>query len=254
MIDDFEREQAALYALDALPADEAAKFRDLVRQNPDLADLVAAYESAGALLAETAPPLAPPPELRGRILAAVTKTPIAAAEVETASRSGTSGRVIPWGIAAALAIATGVLWMQNQRLDEKNVALAGQAAAVPSLEHELAALKKRNALAEMQVATLTSKLDGSYLASIAWDNSAQEGILKVRRLPAAERGKDYQLWVIDPNNAVPVSAGVFTVANDGSATIRFSPAQPVSSASAFAVSLEKSGGAPAPAGPIVLTN
>jgi len=269
MIDDFQREQAALYALDALPADEAAKFRALVRETPELADLVSEYEVAGALLAETLPAAEPPPELRGRILAAI------APKAETPEAPRPAANWLPWGIAAALAVATGALWMQNQQLGDANTALGDKAGVLEALQRnfaelrasaedkdrlagalrdQIAELQQRNALAETQVATLTSKLDASYLASIAWDNTAQEGILKVRRLPAAERGKDYQLWVIDPKNAAPVSAGVFTVAADGSATIRFAPAQPVSSATAFAVSVEKSGGSAAPSGPIVLSN
>ncbi|MDD5199905.1 MAG: anti-sigma factor [Terrimicrobiaceae bacterium] len=262
MIDDSLREQAALYALDALPADEAAKFRALTREIPELAELVAEYEAAGLLLAEAVPPVAPPPGLRSRILAAVAAKP---APVESPR---TAAIWVPWGIAAALALAAGALWYQNQRLENERTALAGASAELDQLRvasaskdrvaadlrNRIAELEKRNALAQTQVATLTSKLDASYLASIAWDNSAQEGILKVRRLPAAERGKDYQLWVIDPNSAAPVSAGVFTVQADGSATIRFAPAQKVSAATAFAVSLEKSGGAASPAGPIVLSN
>lgn len=123
-----------------------------------------------------------------------------------------------------------------------------------TLDQQLAALLERSALAEMKVATLTSQIDATYLASIAWSQDDQSGILHVRRLPAAERDQDYQLWVLDKNQAAPVSAGVFRVAEDGSATIEFAPTQDVSPDSSFAISLEKSGGSESPEGPIVLTN
>lgn len=269
-LDDSLREQAALYAVDALPADEAAKFRELARRLPELAALIAEYEAAAALIGETVPPVAPPPGLRSRILSS-----IAAPAAATPARPPSAARWVPWGIAAALIVTAAALWNQNLRLTDQTTQLAAEAGRIPGLEDQITqarrdtagaeqlaakledqvrALEKRSALAEMQVATLTSKLDRSYLASIAWDNDAQEGILKVRRLPTAERGKDYQLWVIDPHQPVPISAGVFTVAPDGSATIRFSPAHKVSQASTFAVSVEKSGGSPAPEGPIVLSN
>ncbi len=272
--DETRLEQAALYAVDALPADEAAKFRALVRENPALADLVAEYESAGSLFAEAMPSVAPPAELRARILASIAVKP-APVEAPSAAARSSAAIFVPWGVAAALAVATSWLWLQNQQLDADKNGLNGRMSALGGVQRQLddlrvvdagkdrvtltlrqriADLERRNALAETQVATLTSKLDGSYLASIAWDNGAQEGILKVRRLPATERGKDYQLWVIDPNNATPVSGGVFTVQADGSATIRFAPARKVSSATAFAVSLEKSGGSDSPAGPIVLSD
>lgn len=285
MIDDELHAQAALYALDALPPDEAAIFRARLSKVPGLAELVAEYEETAAVVAEGAPRTAPPAGLRERILASVSKKSAAAA----------APRVVwlPWALAAGFAFAAGALWVGNERLTIENI---GQRAAWVDLSRELAKsnqagmekdllaeklsrqlaganktsaekdftaeamrkqieeLVKRNSLAETQVSTLTSKLDGSYLASIAWDNSSQEGVLHVRRLPAAGNGRNYQLWVIDPKNAAPVSAGVFTVQADGSATIRFSPAQKVSAASAFAVSVEKTGGSTAPEGPVVLSN
>ncbi len=140
---------------------------------------------------------------------------------------------------------------QVTELASRNAQLATQN---DSLDQQLATLLKRSAIAEMKVATLTSQIDASYLASIAWSQDDQTGILHVRRLPTAERDQDYQLWVLDKNQAAPVSAGVFRVAEDGSATIEFTPTQDVSPDSSFAVSLEKSGGSPSPEGPIVLTN
>ncbi len=123
-----------------------------------------------------------------------------------------------------------------------------------TLQAEVGTLRERSAIAEMKVATLTSQIDSTYLASIAWSQDEQTGVLHVRRLPEAERGKDYQLWVLDKNQAAPISAGTFSVAQDGSATIDFAPTQSVSPDSSFAVSLEKSGGSTAPEGPIVLAN
>lgn len=263
--DDTLREQAALYALDALPADEAARFRQLVLRHPEIAALVAEYEAAGQLFAETVQPASPPEELRGRILAGIARRP----PIRPAAL------VIPWGIAAALAVTAAFLWNQNLRLDDARTALEERVSGIAGLEARIAGferldgekdkavlelrrkideLGKRNALAEMQIGTLTSKLDATFLAAVAWDNDAQEGILKVRRLPTPERGKEYQLWVIDPDQPVPVNGGVFKVAPDGSATIHFTPTQKVSKATAFAVSLEKAGGVPVREGPVVLSN
>lgn len=271
-LDERLREQAALYALDALPADEAAKFRELARRHPEIAELVAEFEAASALLAEDLPLVAPPAGLRARVLASATGRPEAPV---AASRHPGPGVWIPWGIAAALAVTAAVLWNQNLRLDDQARNLIAETGRIPDLESQVTALRsagrdkdqlaarlseqvteleQRRSRAELQVATLTSKLDASYLASIAWDNDAQEGVLKVRRLPATQRGKEYQLWVVDPNQPVPVSGGVFTVADDGSATIRFAPTQKVSTATAFAVSLEKAGGVPVREGPVVLSN
>ncbi len=123
-----------------------------------------------------------------------------------------------------------------------------------TLRAEMSELRDRSAVAEMKVATLTSQADSSYLASIAWSQDDQSGVLHVRRLPEADRQHDYQLWVLDKERGTPISAGTFTVAQDGSATIRFAPTQSVSPDSSFAVSLEKTGGSDSPQGPIVLAD
>ncbi|MGH8048224.1 MAG: anti-sigma factor [Chthoniobacterales bacterium] len=272
MIDENLQTDAALYALGALTDEEAATFRAQLAGNPELAALVAEYEAATTgVIAPSAPVVFPPAHLREKILAAVAPKP----SVVESSRMAW----LPWALAAGFAFAAGVLWMQNDQLrvenrghlaewtrlnedlqaanmdrSQKGKVLFDLEKQTAGLRKTIADLEKRNEIAEMQVATLTSKLDTSYLASIAWDKNAQEGILHVRRLPAAERGKDYQLWVIDPKYKIPVSAGIFKVESDGSATIRFAPEQRISQAAAFAVSVEKSGGSTAPEGPIVLSN
>jgi len=281
MIDDALRTQAALYALDALPADEAAAFRAQIAETPGLAEILADYEKAGGAMGESVPEVAPPPGLRDRVLAAAAPQP--AATPAAAAPAAEHKRIVwlPWALAAGFAFATGALWVEHQRITTENVQqriawidvtrdleqanatnadkdrlMATINQRVRELTARYAELAAKNDIAEMQVATLTSKLNESYLASIAWNNDTQEGILHVRRLPAAGEGKDYQLWVIDPGSAAPISAGVFTVQPDGSATLRFSPTQKVSAASAFAVSLEKTGGSRSagPEGPVVLSN
>ena len=89
-------------------------------------------------------------------------------------------------------------------------------------------------------------------AVVVWDKQQKNGILQLDKMPPAGPGKDYQLWVIDPKNPQPVSAGLVTVANNGPIQTSFWPRGPIQSASAFAISLEKAGGAPKPEGKIIL--
>lgn len=264
-------DQAALYAIDALPSDEAARFRAFAQEAPSLADLVADYEAAGALLAETLSPMSPPPELRRRILG----SPAGEIPPHASSAHHSSAAVfVPWGVAAALAVSLGLMWLENQQLTIEKSTLRDRAtllgdaqrqlealrSTTVAREKELSALRERvtklerpDAPADIRLATLTSKLNPTHLATVAWEHQAQKGILKIRFLPVAERGQDYQLWVIDPNHPSPISGGVFAVQADGSATIRFAPARKVSALPAFAVSLEPSGGSALPQGDIVLS-
>lgn len=270
MIDERLQELASLYAVGALPSDEAAAFEAEMNSNMELSELVADYEAAAASLAGDLTAQNPPSHLRREILSAAK-----ADKAPQPARPPGLGTWIPWALAACLAVVAGMLALQLparnaelRRLADAEARIASLATDLDSRENVLretraeleaarlavAELKKRNAVAEMQVATLTSKLDSSYLASIAWDENAQEGILHVRRLPETDRGKAYQLWVIDPNKATPVSGGVFTVNPDGSAVVHFAPTQQVSPNSKFAVSVEKAGGVDVAEGPIVLSN
>ena len=86
-----------------------------------------------------------------------------------------------------------------------------------------------------------------------WDPKREEGVLAVSMLPAPAAGKDYQLWMIDPQYPSPVSGGVFEVDRaTGEARVAFRAARPVKSIAKFAVSLERKGDVPEREGPIVL--
>ena len=71
-------------------------------------------------------------------------------------------------------------------------------------QSEAAALAKRDFLANVQIASLTSQLENApaIAGAIARDQQAQRGLLTLQKLPKLTPTQDYQLWVIDP----PISA------------------------------------------------
>jgi anti-sigma-K factor RskA len=71
-------------------------------------------------------------------------------------------------------------------------------------------------------------------------------------MPSPGRGKDYQLWVVDAEHKDPISAGIVRVNADGVAEWRFKPAGLANHIKAFAISVEREGGAPKKEGPIVM--
>jgi anti-sigma-K factor RskA len=119
---------------------------------------------------------------------------------------------------------------------------------------EREANETRDALTQMQVATLTSKLSNApeATAAIVWDPELQRGVLNTANVPPNAADRDYQLWIVDPRYRQPVDAGVFSVEKTGSTRYVFKPKSPITSASAFAISLERKGGVPKAEGPIVL--
>lgn len=113
---------------------------------------------------------------------------------------------------------------------------------------ELTALRQDSQLDKTRIAVLGSILKNTpkAVAVSLWRQETQQGLLVVENLPALPPGRDYQLWVIDPNHKSPVSAGVFKVDVDGKVRIEFKPALPVRDASKFAVTMEQEGGSPTP--------
>ena len=87
-------------------------------------------------------------------------------------------------------------------------------------------------------------------ARMIW-NAPKGGLLVTAGLPAAPPGKAYQLWAIAGTKA-PVSAGVFEVGADGTASVGVPPLPGVDKVDVFAVTLEPAGGVPAPTGQMYL--
>jgi anti-sigma-K factor RskA len=114
-------------------------------------------------------------------------------------------------------------------------------------------LKQQNAQTQMEVTTLQSTV-WEYRRSemlVVWDSLRKQGVLMLDKMPRAETGKDYQLWVVDPQKPEPVSAGVVTVDDKGVVKTQFKPAEAVDKAAKFALSVEKKGGVTKKEGPVV---
>lgn len=85
------------------------------------------------------------------------------------------------------------------------------------------------------------------LGDVVWSPTRQQGFMRFRGLAANDPAVfQYQLWIFDAerDEAYPVDGGVFDVPAeaDGDVVVRIDPRLPVSRATAFAVTVEKSGG------------
>jgi hypothetical protein len=141
----------------------------------------------------------------------------------------------------------------KQKAAEDEQAVAALTQKDEDSQKELAALRQKNLLSEIKIATLKAQVAKFQQtnAVVIWDTEQRNGVLQLDRLPPPAPGKDYQLWVIDPSKPLPVSAGVLSVPGLGLIRTSFHPVQPVQSAAAFAISLEKSGGSMKPEGQII---
>jgi anti-sigma-K factor RskA len=282
VISEHTEEQASLYVLGMLDAEEARQFEVEMASDPELADLVRRAERGAAALAWTVPRRKPPQAVRRRLITAIQREPKPVPRAETPIE--TAFNWFPWALAACLAIvvcgfgykryqnrlviADFIIKEHNQQaaLDHeqrREVALQNQ---LRTADHENASLlaelgqtraqitdlTNRNALASVKIAMLASMAKNApdARAVVAWDGNSQQGILKTLGMPAAAADQDYQLWVIDPDYKTPVSAGVF----DPAAGAKFAPVHRIMKADKFAVSLEKKGGSETPQGPIVMVS
>lgn len=232
MISEEQQDQAALYALGLLGADEDAAFESELRANAELRDLVRELREAAGGLALAAPSLLPPASLKQRIMGEV------ALETKRVVRMRSlSFGWVPWAIAAALTVFCGLLAIDRVRLERQ---LAETRAADPLMQTTF------YMLAPSAPAPADAK------ATVVWQPGRQSGVIRISNLPAPQPGKDYQLWAVDAEHKDPISAGVVRVDKNGVAQIRFKPVEKAEHVKAFAISLEREGGVPKKEGPILL--
>jgi anti-sigma-K factor RskA len=274
MISESQEEQASLYVFGLLPELENAEFEAELERNAELARLVASLSNASVELARSMPQTDLSPRVRVRLLESLAQSKGKLVPLSTGNRIKF---IIPWAAAACLA---GLLYWQTDRAEREKLALRGEIsnresalttskdkitsleltvaerqrelaaveAARADLVAQVATLEQKDLLAQTQIAVLGSQLKDrpQAIAVSLWNQERQDGLLVVENLPVLDAGKDYQLWVLDPSIAAPVSAGVFKVDADGRVRITFRPDQTIANAAKFAVSLEKEGGVLSP--------
>ncbi len=246
MIDETKQDLAAEYVLGSLDVRDAGAFEAELQADAELRAFVDELRESTAALAHAAPPVPLPPALREKVLASVRGEAVAATApfARPQPQASAGFGFMPWAIAAGLAITAAALWMERTQLQKELISARGEA-----LE-----LRNRDEFAQIKIATLTAQNDAFAKGSaiVVWDAEKQQGVVKLAGIPRPPEGKDYQLWVLDPKSPAPVSAGVVPIGTDGLARVSFTPEQKIRSAdNKFAISVERTGGAPAPAGPIV---
>ena len=265
------------YVLGELDDVASATLELRVAQEPELAAALARCEETVAMgLLADAPDVAPPADLRSRIMV----IPEATSPVESArpTEAPADDRVVVvrrfayagWGIAAALMVVATVLigriGDRTNEVDRLRTEIASEREALQRVGAELASvvderellvarvaqLDSRRALDQMKIATLSSQLADASYGFAVFDTKGGEGVIEVVNLPEIKSTQDYQLWVVDPQYPNPVDGGIVQVGSDGRARVRFHAKQQVDDVAAFAISLEKKGGVPVAEGPMVL--
>lgn len=151
MIDERHEELAALYAFDLLEGDERAQFEAAVARDPELQALVRELRETSASLAHTvATP--PPATLKDRVLASIADRAdaITAPVVDNVIRPAVFGmrQIIPWAIAACLAVVAG--WLGQRYF---------------STHSEATLLRQQQALADLALQGIRQQLEAERLVT-----------------------------------------------------------------------------------------
>lgn len=184
-------ELTAGYALDVLDADERWAYEThLAECERCREELTSFWETTEALAIAAAGP-APSPELRHRILTAARAERQVVVPLESRRRRAVPVLSAAAAIAAVVALAVGLWATQlSSDLDDTRLALERerQAAAV---------------LADPAARTVALESGDGHLVV----DDGGRAVLVLDGLDPAPRGKTYELWIIDGENAAP--AGLF---------------------------------------------
>ena len=250
-------ELAALQALGLLEAGSPDLAAWLESAGPEKQDLAAELKIAAAALSVLAPPVAPPPQVRERLLASLGPAR------EPARRPGRSAAA--WLAAAAAVILLAVAGLDDWKLRRQRDELFGRTAdlsqRLSDTQNQLSAAQVEKARQELYRRVLESDdvkvlfLGGkdpqpSARAKVFWLEKARRGVIVAGNLAALPPDKQYELWVFDKGKPVP--AGVFDADASGRVLFESADLSAISAAQNFAVTIEPKGGVPAPTGPIVL--
>jgi anti-sigma-K factor RskA len=260
MINECLEELASLHVLGVLTPEEKQEMDAALRRDPEVRALVTRLLAARDGLAGTVPAASPSPQLKQRIMAQLPARENKAVPLPVRkSAGGFLGFWLPWALTAAsvflcvnLTMQKGALreqlGVQTARADELSRMADSLRAETNSLQQAVATLKETTRLEDIRIAILGSMLTESPKAEAVslWDDRQQSGVFVVQNLKPLPADRDYQLWVIDPKYATPVSAGVFQVDGQGGGRISFKPNKIIATAGKFAVTLEPKGGLPTP--------
>lgn len=204
------QEQAAPYALGILSPEERRAFEaHLAGCDACRAD-VRAYTEVAAALARAAPAAEPPGALRDRVRAEARRVRPIGTRVSPRPR-------LPWLAAAAalLLAAAGAVatWRLTGRVHELERSLAVGDSLLAEDSAALALLTGP----DVNVVSLAGT-NRAPSARIVWNHALNRFVVVAVDLPAAPKGRTYQLWAIAKGHA-PLSMGTFNTDARGRARV-----------------------------------
>lgn len=256
------QEELASYAMQNLPVEESASIRAHLQACPECRVALAGVSGDLALLGMAVEQQPLPQGARERFLERIASSPVAGTRTSAAevapiavmkARRG-AGYWTAWGTAAAMAIVSISLGVQNHALnDELNdeSKLVRNLAAQASRAQQV--LEVLTAPSAQRVTLTEGKAPAAPSARATYLPERGGLILLATNLRPLPSDKAYELWVIPANGKAPVAAGVFRPDASGTATLVLPTLAAGIPAKAFGVTVEKASGVDVPTSPIILS-
>jgi Anti-sigma-K factor rskA len=231
---------AALDAIGAATADEVSALR--AHLSACIPCRVARDEYTGALmmLIRDLPRVDPPPAVRERVMKAIVPAP---------------SRNAAWWLATAATLFLALWGWRELAMRAARADAASQQAEIRRLQQENATLAQRTEKLSAELTALsaagtrTIALSGQEIAPAATAKAFLAGrrvLVFFQNLPENPDDKSYQLWILRGDQPKPMSAGVFDVKKDGSASISIENLPLDTVIKGLAVTLEPKGGVAQP--------
>jgi anti-sigma-K factor RskA len=243
-------EDLALYALGALVGPEKEALEQHLEVCSACRSELVQLQSDAALLALSTIGPVPPPRSRKRLLRAIARE---RRVPQTGANRFRWWLLVPYAVSAALVVVAVFLWNESRSLNR----------TLANLEQRHSEMEKQLRVAQDLVNTLTSPESKQITLAPVKTLPQPQGkayyvpssghlIFLANNLDPLPPGKVYELWLIPPAGS-PIPAGLFQPDSRGTATV-VNPPLPIGvEAKAFAITVEPTGGSPAPTSqPIML--
>ena len=257
------------YALDALEGDEKARFEAYLLTSEETRAEVASLSDTVVLIGLSTAPVAPPADLKARLMAQIAVTPqraplptarptLSAVPTVTTPQqvspqqdsSAEAIRAVSLGTTSRAAKKAAARWYSRPT----SILVAAAAAVALFVGGNILGLSAGNQ-SQQQAAAISAivsasdyqqaKADvtGGGTATFVWSVGLKQSAVVIDKLPKLADGKTYQLWYIDKgSNATP--AGIFNAASSGTTVSVLSGA--MAAGDTLGITVEPSGGSKAP--------
>jgi anti-sigma-K factor RskA len=269
MVHEEFKEMLSAHALAALDHEAAHALNAHLSQCAICREELNRWNAAAAALALAANAAEPSPKVRERILDQI-RVEAQNAEPEITSKVLAGPQVLPFKqpprnvwrsigslgaiaaavIFAALLVSLIILWKQNREAHAEVTKLSNETKTLQEdLERKDKALRMLTAPGTRMAELSATNMAPGASAKLAFDKNGH-AMLMAKGLPAAPRGKAYQLWYIVGNKPMP--GKVFTPDSTGVGVLEDQMPAVAMNSAVFAVTLEPASGMPTPTGAIYL--